>query len=105
MLLLPCFIQIGEQTIKIDDVLKNKSGYIPWTMIKGLRNIAVHEYQYVDAEKIYQICTSHIPQLQQNVEHFIKESIKVNQLSAFELKLSEGSEFYTHIRFKNLVDS
>lgn len=72
-------------------------------LIKGFRNIAVHEYQFVDAEKVYQICTVHIPALQDNLEAFIRESVRTNLLSRFELKLSAGSEFYSHVRFEKLM--
>ena len=96
---LTLLVQAGEQATKVDNSLKEKTTQIPWAMIKGFRNIAVHEYQYVDAEKVYQICTVHIPQLQENLENFIKESIKANLLSDFELQLSKGSEFYSHVRF------
>ena len=100
---LTLLVQIGEQSVKIDDFLKEKIPAISWAMIKGFRNIAVHEYQYADAEKVFQICTIHIASLQENLEKFIRESVKSNLLSEFELKLSQGSEFYSHVRFENLV--
>jgi uncharacterized protein with HEPN domain len=53
-------VQIGEQSNKIDELIKTESQNISWTMIKGFRNIAVHEYQFVDAEKVYTICSQHI---------------------------------------------
>lgn len=101
---LTLLVQIGEQAAKIDDSLKAKGASIPWSMIKGFRNIAVHEYQYVDAEKVYRICTIHIPQLQLSLEEFIRESVKTSLLADFELQLSIGSEFYSHVRFNNLVN-
>lgn len=101
---LTLLIQIGEQAAKVDNPLKEKAKLIPWPMIKGFRNIAVHEYRYVDAEKVYQICTVHIPQLQENLENLIRESIKANLLSDFELHLSKDSEFYSHVRFEKLMD-
>jgi uncharacterized protein with HEPN domain len=100
---LTLLVQIGEQSVKVDESLRTKAPAIPWTMIKGFRNIAVHEYQYVDAEKVFQICTIHIPQLQQNIEEFIKESVAKNLLSDFELQLSKGSEFYSHVRFDKIA--
>lgn len=100
---LTLLVQAGEQAAKVDISLKDRATLIPWSMIKGFRNIAVHEYQYVDAEKVYQICTVHVPQLQENPENFIKESIATNQLSDFELQLSNGSEFYSHVRFEKLI--
>ena len=102
---LTLLVQAGEQAAKVDNSLKEKTTQIPWAMIKGFRNIAVHEYQYMDAEKVYQICTLHILQLQENLENFIKESINTNLLSDFELQLSNGSEFYTHVRFEKLIAS
>src|SRR5258706_14424234 len=51
---LTLLIQIGEQSVKVEDSLKEKASLVSWPMIKGFRNIAVHEYQYVDAEKVYQ---------------------------------------------------
>ena len=99
---LTLLIQMGEQAVKVSDTLKVKASTIPWSMIKGFRNIAVHEYQYVDAEKVYQICTVHVLQLQESLEDFIKIAIETNLLSDFELQLSKGSEFYSHVRFENL---
>lgn len=101
---LTLLVQIGEQASKIDESLKVKAGVIPWLMIKGFRNIAVHEYQYVDAEKVYQICTIHIPSLQNALEGFIRDSVRTNLLSDFELQLSKGSEFYSHVRFDKLMN-
>ena len=63
---LTLLVQIGEQSAKLDDTLKAKVPAVPWPMIKGFRNIVVHEYQYVDAEKVFQICTIHIPNYNKN---------------------------------------
>jgi len=95
-------IQIGEQSNKIDETIKNESAIVPWTMIKGFRNIAVHEYQIVDADKVYAICSQDVPMLQTNLEKFIRDAIQKNILSSLELSLSIGSEFYTHVRFDRL---
>lgn len=97
-------IQIGEQSNKTDEFIKNAAANVPWTMIKGFRNIAVHEYQFVDAEKVYAICSRHIPLLQNNLEDFIKEAVQKNLISGFELSLSKDSEFYRHVRFDKLTN-
>lgn len=101
---LTLLVQAGEQAAKLDTSIKEKAELVPWSMIKGFRNIAVHEYQYVDAEKVYQICTEHIPALQRNLEDFIKGAVKSNLLSDFELQLSIGSEFYSHVRFDKIIE-
>jgi uncharacterized protein with HEPN domain len=100
---LTLLVQIGEQSIKIEEHLRSKAETILWPMIKGFRNIVVHEYQYVDAEKVFHICSIHIPMLKKNLEEFIRDAIKKNLLSEFELQLSKDSEFYTHVNFTKLI--
>jgi uncharacterized protein with HEPN domain len=99
---LTLLIQIGEQASKLDEHIKTETEQIPWQLVKGFRNIAVHEYQFVDAEKVYVICTQHINLLQSELEEYISKAVKENKLSDFELKLSVGSEFYNHVRFEKL---
>ena len=98
-------VQIGEQSNKIDDSVKNAAANIPWVVLKGFRNIAVHEYQFVDAEKVYAICSQHISLLQNDLEDFIRNAVQKNLISGFELSLSKDSEFYKHVRFNKLTDS
>lgn len=97
-------IQIGEEVNKVEEGIKSDSSQIPWPTLKGFRNIAVHEYQFVDAEKVFDICTKHINELQGQLENYINNAIVNNSLSAFELTLSKGSEFYTHVRFDKLMN-
>lgn len=97
-------VQIGEQANKTDESIKTQAADIPWTLIKGFRNIAVHEYQFVDAEKVHAICSKEIVSLQISLEIFIREALQKNLLSAFELSLSKDSEFYRHVRFDKLID-
>jgi uncharacterized protein with HEPN domain len=99
---LTLLVQTGEQATRLDAGIKEETNEIPWNLIKGFRNIAVHEYQFVDAEKVFHICTIHIPFLQHHLENFIISAVKTNKLSIMELQLSKGSEFYTHVRFENL---
>lgn len=100
---LTLLVQIAEQSQRIGPDLKERATSIPWHLIKGFRNIAVHEYVYVDAQKVFEICTIHIPALQNNIEDFIKQTVAENYLSEFELTLSTGSPFYLHVRFENLL--
>lgn len=100
---LTLLVQTGEQATKLDTTIKEDTPEIPWHLIRGFRNIAVHEYQFVDAEKVFLICTFHIPSLQHNLESYISAAVKANKLSFMELQLSKGSEFYSHVRFENLL--
>lgn len=101
---LTLLVQIGEQANKMDESIKKEAANIPWIVIKGFRNIAVHDYQFVDADKVYAICSQHVPELQTNLENFIKMAVQKGILSVFELSLSKGSEFYTHVRFDKLTN-
>ena len=100
---LTLLVQIGEQTLKLDETIKEQAAAVPWHMVKGFRNIAVHEYVYADAQKVFEICTIHIPELRNSIEKFIKEAVSKNLLSPFELKLSVGSIFYMQVRFEELI--
>ena len=46
-------VQIGEQVIKLEKILKNKYPRINWVQIRGMRNFVVHDYGSVDIEQLY----------------------------------------------------
>lgn len=46
-------VQIGEQAIKLEKILKNKYPRINWIQIRGMRNFVVHDYGSVDIEQLY----------------------------------------------------
>lgn len=66
------FILIGEMVSKLSDQFKNENQEIEWWKIKGLRNIISHNYFGVDAEEVWQIMNTKLPEL----KLFIKEKIK-----------------------------
>lgn len=66
------FIIIGEMVSKLTNDFKNKNNEIEWWKIRGLRNIVAHDYFGVDAEEVWQILHTKIPEL----KSFIKEKIK-----------------------------
>jgi uncharacterized protein with HEPN domain len=47
------------------DVLDNRYPEIPWSAVKGIRNILAHDYFNIDPEEIYQICANDLPILKQ----------------------------------------
>ena len=57
------FIIIGEMVLKLSDEFKSKNSSIEWWKIKGLRNIVAHDYFGVDAEEIWQINKTKLPEL------------------------------------------
>lgn len=66
------FINIGESITKLSEKLKASEPGIPWAKYKGFRNIVAHNYFGVDAEEVWQIIHTSIPQLEANpaVDHF-----------------------------------
>ena len=66
------FVIIGEIVAKLSDGFKDKYTEIEWHKIKGLRNIAAHDYFGIDAEEVWQIIQGNLPELKK----FIKKHIE-----------------------------
>jgi uncharacterized protein with HEPN domain len=62
---------IGEAANYITEETKTKFSNIHWRQIIGLRHILVHEYFGIDANLIWQIIVSDIPQLKEAVKEVI----------------------------------
>lgn len=67
------FILIGEAVSKLSERFKNENSQVPWQKIKGFRNIAAHEYFGVDAEEVWQIIKTHLPELERDTEQILRE--------------------------------
>jgi uncharacterized protein with HEPN domain len=57
------FVIIGEMVIKLSQEFKTQFPEIEWHKIKGLRNIAAHDYFGIDAEEVWQIIQNYLPKL------------------------------------------
>jgi uncharacterized protein with HEPN domain len=71
-------IAIGENFKKIDKETEGKmlaENYpdIPWSGIKGVRDILSHQYFNIDAEEIYYICMDDLQPLRNAIREMIKE--------------------------------
>jgi len=62
------FVIIGEMVAKLTDDFKNQYTEIDWHKIKGLRNIATHDYFGIDAEEVWQIIQNNLPALKKFIE-------------------------------------
>jgi uncharacterized protein with HEPN domain len=62
-------IAISENIRRLDrmmgDVLNNRYPEVPWSEIKGIRNILAHDYFNIDPEEVYQICANDLAILKQ----------------------------------------
>jgi uncharacterized protein with HEPN domain len=62
------FVVIGEMVDKISDDFKKSHDNIEWIKIKGFRNIVAHDYFGIDAEEVWQIIKSKIPNLKTEIQ-------------------------------------
>lgn len=63
---------IGEACRVISDELKSEYPLIPWSEIRGMRNILVHEYYITEKETIWDVAENKIPALKNWVEGILE---------------------------------
>ncbi len=59
---------IGEAANNLDDEIRAMKPDIPWHRIRGMRNRVAHEYFGVILERVWSICTEHVPPLKQDLQ-------------------------------------
>lgn len=62
------FIVIGESVARLSEPLKAKYPEIPWSQIKGFRNIIAHHYFGVDAEEVWEIIQKDLPEFRKDLK-------------------------------------
>ncbi len=67
------FLIIVEPVVKLSEELRDQENQVPWIKIKGFRNIVAHDYFGVDAEEVWQIIKTHLPDLEQDIKKIIKK--------------------------------
>lgn len=65
--------QIGELVKNISKEFQKKYSKIKWTIIKGLRNRIVHDYEGINLKLIWVIIKKDIPQLKQDLKDLLNE--------------------------------
>ena len=58
-----CLMQIGELANHLSDDFKSTYKQIPWSAIRGMRNIVAHEYGSIDFEIVWETATNEIEDL------------------------------------------
>lgn len=65
--------QIGELVKNISKETMNKYNNIEWNMIKGLRNIIVHDYEGISLKSIWYVIENDITELKEKLQNMLDE--------------------------------
>ena len=70
-----CFalVVIGEAAAHVPDSVQAGAPQIPWRKMKGMRNIAAHEYFGIDLSTVWQTATVDVPALRPLLEKLLVE--------------------------------
>ncbi|NCO56030.1 MAG: hypothetical protein COS14_08150 [Bacteroidetes bacterium CG02_land_8_20_14_3_00_31_25] len=71
--LIKLFEIIGEASNGITEDLQNKFTNVEWSILKGIRNILVHEYFGIDYDVIWDSIKNNIPELKEKITQIINE--------------------------------
>lgn len=63
---------IGEATKRLSSEFRQRYPEIPWKEIAGTRDIIVHDYNRVDAERIWDVIQNDLPSLLRTLNSFEK---------------------------------
>jgi len=70
-------IAIGESVKHLDKVTEGEllSGYpqVEWKRVMGMRDVLSHHYFDLDAESVYVVCETHIPELIQTIRGILSD--------------------------------
>ena len=67
---------IGEATKRLSAELRGKYPNVPWSMMAGMRDKLVHDYDNIDEDKIWATVTKNIPELLDALKE-VKESVEI----------------------------
>lgn len=64
---------IGEATSNLSDEIKERDSTLPWSEMRGLRNIVAHAYHRVDPARVWQVVTQDLPQVHEKIRDLLEE--------------------------------
>ncbi len=68
-------LQIGELSTQLSDEFRKTYNDIPWSDIRGIRNVIAHHYGALDDKVIFETATVDVPSLAQYAERLLAEHI------------------------------
>ena len=66
---------IGEAVSKITAAAPefiDQHPEVPWAQMRGMRNVAIHEYFFVDLEIVWKTLRDDLPQLKQQIDRLLR---------------------------------
>jgi len=66
---------IGEASTRVSPELRAAHAEIPWSKIKGLRNVLAHEYENIDYRKLFKTATEDVPALILVIEPIVNAAL------------------------------
>ena len=64
---------IGEATSNLSDEVKERDPSLPWSEMRGLRNIVAHAYHRVDPARVWQVVTRDLPDTHEKIRDLLEE--------------------------------
>lgn len=62
---------IGEAANRISEQSKSKYDNLPWTEMKGMRNLLIHEYDEIDLKEVWNTVKNDLPALIKEMEKIV----------------------------------
>jgi uncharacterized protein with HEPN domain len=64
---------IGEAVKRLSPELRSQHAHIPWSLIAGMRDNLIHQYDDIDLDQVWKTANEDIPTLLANLEPFLPE--------------------------------
>lgn len=64
---------IGEAVKQLPDAVKQRYSHLEWRAMAGMRDRLIHGYFGVDYDIVWDVVANKIPELQQAVEHILRQ--------------------------------
>ncbi|MEK7793068.1 MAG: DUF86 domain-containing protein [Candidatus Hydrogenedentota bacterium] len=68
------FVVIGEATVHIPAEVKRAHPRIPWSLMKRMRNVLIHEYDRIDLEVVWDTINDDFPTVLPELRAILSES-------------------------------
>jgi uncharacterized protein with HEPN domain len=76
-----CVFQIGEMSVHLSDDFKAENSAIPWKQIRGMRNIAAHNYGDFSLKQLWNTITEDVPMLREYCRNILQQHESLEQES------------------------